>query len=89
MPFDALCLYLEGKYQYECYMMDCLWSGATDFRFAESNAPKEPQKYVTKATLPRWAEVFGEQHKQAMEREEELDIFEVIDGIALEGISPA
>jgi len=80
MPFDALCVYLENKYDRECYELDCQWSRATGSQFIESNAPKEPQKYVTKATLPRWYEYHRTRRPQ--QKQEEQDVFSIIDAIA-------
>ena len=65
------------------YEMDCLWAQATGFQFAESNAPKEPQKYITKATLPRWYE-YMEPQTESFQKDggDDTDIFAVIDAIA-------
>jgi len=68
MPFEALAFYLESKYQHENYVMDCLWSQATGFQFADTNEPKEVQKYSRWATLPRWYDYFKQSLPQDSEQ---------------------
>ena len=60
--------------------MDCLWSQGTDFKFTESNEPKKPQRYVTKATLPRWRDYMSIKPKSKVSDEKE--VFDVIEQIA-------
>ena len=39
------------------YIADCAWAGSTDFRFTESDEPREPVEYPIRATLQRWHEI--------------------------------
>jgi len=81
MSLAALCFYMESKHAQENYEMDCLWAQGTGFQFAENNAPKEPQKYTTRATLPRWSEYLKAQKVQVKEQEGQ-DVFDIIDAVA-------
>lgn len=59
-------------------MMTCLRAMATGFLYQKSNAPKEPQKYITEPTLPTWEEITGFDseltQKQNIATDEELNM---------------
>jgi len=78
--------YVKAKFnkelQWEAYIADCLWSGATDMRFIKSNAPKETPKYITEATLPRWVETQLPQKPTKTTQPKQQDGEDIFDFIA-------
>jgi len=77
-------LYIESRYLYEYYAFECLWAQGTGFKFAESNEPKQAQKYTTKATLPHWDSFMRKHSNQSTKNavQENSDVFDIIKQVA-------